>query len=69
MAIIVLPKPGRNIIIHQNFKYREKVPFIIYADFKSLLVLSEHLKKQRTILKFSNKIKCLTSGLVQVELQ
>ena len=34
---IVLPKPGRNIIEFKNFKYKEKVLFIIYADCESLL--------------------------------
>ena len=34
---IVLPKPGRNILVFKNFKYNEKVPFIIYADCESLL--------------------------------
>ena len=34
---IVLPKPDRNIIEFKNFKYKEKLPFIIYADCKSLL--------------------------------
>lgn len=34
---IVVPKSGKNIIEFKIFKYREKVPFIIYVDCDSLL--------------------------------
>ena len=45
---IVLPKPGRNIIEFKNFKYKEKVPFIIYADCESLLKPVEDIQVKKT---------------------
>ncbi|XP_043479037.1 uncharacterized protein LOC122509227 [Leptopilina heterotoma] len=38
---IVLPEPRKNIVEFKNFSNKERVPFIIYADCKSLLIPSE----------------------------
>ena len=44
----MLPKPGKNIIELKNFKYKEKVPFIIYADCESLLKPVEDVQVKKT---------------------
>ncbi|CAH0547044.1 unnamed protein product [Brassicogethes aeneus] len=42
---IKMPEPGKNILKFKNFRNKEKAPFIVYANLKSVLEPTDNPKK------------------------
>ena len=53
---LVLPTPEKNILKFKNFKYQEKVPFVVYADFECLLIPQEEEEEEEEMSSSNTKV-------------
>ena len=51
---ISLPKPGKDIIEFKNYKFKEKLPFIIYADCECLLIPENKDSYEKEVINTMN---------------
>jgi len=52
---IVMPEEGENILAFQNFKKQMKMPFIIYADFETLVRKIQSCERERMQTSYTEK--------------